>query len=178
MSSTSRTGMRCRLSQEPETRLSLTERVHGCESVLPVDPLRQALALVQREVRGEVGQHAAIVAEHVAAGPVAVEGNGMSVLRQDASRMAHRQDGGTTERAARGYGHEAGAHRPLPSLRLRAVGRWSGRSTRLDVQGPAKVQGGVRALTQRLAKSIVFYRERGEAVASAAACRSRAGPGG
>src|SRR6266581_5820396 len=45
MSSTSRTRMRCRLSQEPWPRLSLTNRVHGCESVLPVDPRRQALVV-------------------------------------------------------------------------------------------------------------------------------------
>src|SRR2546426_8215994 len=69
----------------------------------------------------------------------------------------------------------------VPSLRPAPNGRKTARPvypTRLDVPGSAKVQGGVRALTPRLTKSIVFYRERGEAGASEAACRSPAGPRG
>src|SRR6266496_1760646 len=61
----------------------------------------------------------------------------------------------------------------VPSLRPAPNGRATDRPTRctrLDVPGPAKGHGGERELTPRRAKSIVFYLERGEPVASEAAC--------
>ena len=109
-----------------------------------------AVALIQRDVGGKLGQDPAIVAEHVAFAGAAslVERDGMQILSRHVPATTDRQDGAPAERAPRVHADDVCGHDEpppgQPPLRLAECGALN----TLDADWGGKVQSRVVLLTR------------------------------